>query len=172
MTKAYSYIRFSTPDQLKGDSLRRQTELSREYAESNDLEYDESLTIHDLGKSAYHSTHAKKGALKLFLDAIEEGRINKGSYLLVESLDRLSRDKVHVALSQFLLIINAGIVIVTLSDKRVYRLGQLELPELMYSIMDMSRAHKESEIKGSRIAASWSNKRKYINVHKLTARAP
>src|SRR5262245_52339556 len=30
--KAYSYLRFSTPDQMKGDSLRRQTELARRYA--------------------------------------------------------------------------------------------------------------------------------------------
>jgi len=29
--KAYSYIRFSTPEQLKGDSLRRQLESSRKY---------------------------------------------------------------------------------------------------------------------------------------------
>jgi|GEM_PF-5511149 len=32
MTKAYSYIRFSTPEQLKGDSLRRQKEASEQYA--------------------------------------------------------------------------------------------------------------------------------------------
>lgn len=30
--KAYSYLRFSTPDQMRGDSFRRQTELAREYA--------------------------------------------------------------------------------------------------------------------------------------------
>jgi DNA invertase Pin-like site-specific DNA recombinase len=29
---AYSYIRFSTPEQIKGDSLRRQVELSEAYA--------------------------------------------------------------------------------------------------------------------------------------------
>ena len=31
--KAYSYIRFSTPEQANGDSFRRQTELSNRYAE-------------------------------------------------------------------------------------------------------------------------------------------
>ena len=30
--KCYSYIRFSTPEQSKGDSLRRQLELSANYA--------------------------------------------------------------------------------------------------------------------------------------------
>jgi len=49
--KAYSYIRFSTPEQLKGDSLRRQLESSREYSifESGEISirayYKESLEI-------------------------------------------------------------------------------------------------------------------------------
>ena len=30
--KAYSYIRFSTPEQALGDSLRRQVQLAEEYA--------------------------------------------------------------------------------------------------------------------------------------------
>ena len=33
--KAYSYLRFSTPEQQKGDSKRRQVELARRYAESS-----------------------------------------------------------------------------------------------------------------------------------------
>ena len=31
--KAYSYVRFSTPGQAKGDSYRRQTEAANEYAQ-------------------------------------------------------------------------------------------------------------------------------------------
>lgn len=31
-TRAYSYLRFSTPEQLEGDSLRRQTALADSYA--------------------------------------------------------------------------------------------------------------------------------------------
>lgn len=172
MTKAYSYIRFSTPDQLKGDSLRRQADLSRKYAEDKGLEFDESLTIKDLGVSAYKSSNFKEGALGAFLQAVRSGRIDKGSYLLVESLDRLSRATVFVALGQFMSIIKDGIVIVTLSDQRVYKLGELDEQQLMFSIMDMSRAHRESEMKSKRIAASWKNKREHSNTRKLTARAP
>lgn len=172
MTKAYSYIRFSTPDQSKGDSLRRQADLSRQYAESNDLDYDESLTIKDLGISAYKSFNSKYGALGAFLEAVKKGRIEKGSYLLIESLDRLSRAAVYEAMTQFMNIINDGIVIVTLSDNMIYKAGALQERELMYSLMSMSRAHEESRMKGKRIAASWSNKRKNSNTQKLTARAP
>ncbi len=172
MTKAYSYIRFSTPDQMKGDSLRRQMEVSKKYAATNDLEFDESLTIKDLGISAYKSTNTKRGNLGLFLKAVESGRVDKGSYLLIESLDRLSRATVIEALTQFISIINDDIVIVTLVDDRTYKKGSINENELMFSLMSMSRAHEESKMKGYRISAAWSNKRKNSHIQKLTARCP
>jgi hypothetical protein len=46
--KAYSYLRFSTPDQAKGDSYRRQTEAANDYARANNLELDSELTFADL----------------------------------------------------------------------------------------------------------------------------
>src|SRR5262249_429406 len=49
--KAYSYLRFSTPEQMKGDSQRRQLEAARSYALEKGLELDEELTFHDLGVS-------------------------------------------------------------------------------------------------------------------------
>jgi hypothetical protein len=51
--RAYSYIRFSTPEQLKGGSLRRQAELTAKYALEHNLNLDESLTFRDLGVSAF-----------------------------------------------------------------------------------------------------------------------
>ena len=47
--KAYSYIRFSTPEQALGDSERRQVESARDYATAHGLELDESLTFADKG---------------------------------------------------------------------------------------------------------------------------
>ncbi|MEO6847619.1 MAG: recombinase family protein, partial [Chthoniobacterales bacterium] len=40
---AYSYVRFSTLDQQKGDSMRRQVERSERYAAENGLEIDREL---------------------------------------------------------------------------------------------------------------------------------
>jgi hypothetical protein len=51
MAKAYSYIRFSTALQAEGDSLRRQTELSSEYASKHNLFLDTSLNLFDQGIS-------------------------------------------------------------------------------------------------------------------------
>ena len=43
MTFAYSYIRFITPEQAKGDSLRRQIELREKYLAGKNLVLDETL---------------------------------------------------------------------------------------------------------------------------------
>lgn len=53
MARAYSYIRFSTEEQAKGDSLRRQLDLRHEYLKGKDLILDETLTMHDLGVSGF-----------------------------------------------------------------------------------------------------------------------
>src|SRR5437879_2330587 len=64
--KAYSYLRFSTPDQLKGDSQRRQLEAARSYAREQGLELDEELTFHDLGVTAFRGKNANVGMLARF----------------------------------------------------------------------------------------------------------
>jgi DNA invertase Pin-like site-specific DNA recombinase len=157
--KAYSYIRFSTPKQAQGDSYRRQLAKAREYCAEHDLTLVEE-TIDDHGMSAYRGANMTEGALGRFMDAVKSGAIEQGSYLLVESVDRLSRQAVEDALSQFLNLINAGIVVVTLDDKAVYRKGQVEAQNLLLSIMFMVRANNESQTKSDRSRQAWENGRK------------
>lgn len=173
--KAYSYIRFSTPEQLKGDSLRRQTEMSEKYAAEHGLMLDDSLRLQDLGVSAYSGEHrSDKGALGQFLKLVEKGKIEKGSVLLVENFDRLSRQEITIALQQFLDIINKGIKIVTLIDNREYteETVNANVGELIVSLTIMSRAHEESATKSRRLTAAWEGKRKKTGTMKLTARCP
>lgn len=56
MPTAYSYVRFSRPEQLRGDSLRRRPQAAEAWADKQGLELDESLT--DLGVSAYRALTA------------------------------------------------------------------------------------------------------------------
>ncbi|MGF6902910.1 recombinase family protein [Paraburkholderia sp. GAS348] len=172
MPTAYSYIRFSTPEQKKGDSLRRQKELSEQYAREHGLILDTSLHLHDLGVSAYDRSNVTRGALGAFLKAIDDGRVASGSYLLVESLDRLSRDRVIDALNQFLSILGKGITIVTLADGRIYTREGDNTTDLIVSITVMSRAHEESLTKSRRLKAAWQNKRARVAEKKMTARCP
>lgn len=149
----------STELQLKGDSRRRQLAASRAYAEAHNLDLTENTELEDIGISAFKGANVREGALGQFLASVKAGRIKPGSFLLVESLDRLSREQVLTAQSLFLSIIQSGINLVTLADNRVYRAGQTELADLIMSLVIMSSAHEESQTKSHRIAASWKNKR-------------
>jgi Resolvase, N terminal domain len=117
--RAYSYVRFSTPEQAKGASYERQIEMAQAYARERGLQLAET-TYKDLGVSAFRHKNAETGALRAFLKAVEDGDIPAGSYLLVESLDRLTREAILEAQSLFGLIISAGITIITLLDRKEY----------------------------------------------------
>ncbi|RYE75831.1 MAG: hypothetical protein EOP19_25395, partial [Hyphomicrobiales bacterium] len=160
MVKAYSYIRFSTPEQAKGDSLRRQLEGARKYCAEHGLELDDSLR--DLGRSAYRGVTSKKNsALGRFLQLVEDGEVPRGSFLIVESLDRLSREEVIDAALRLLALINAGITVVTLSDRQTYSRDGVRdnWTLLILSLSVMARAHEESKIKGQRVGKAWAQKR-------------
>jgi DNA invertase Pin-like site-specific DNA recombinase len=159
--KAYSYLRFSTPDQIKGDSFRRQSELSRRYADEHGLELDEALTFNDLGVSAFRGANAQEGQLGAFLTAVDQGKVRPGSTLLVESLDRLSRQSPYLAFRQLDSILRRGVKVVTLQDRKVYdaEQGELAFTDLMMSLMVMQRAHEESLTKSNRGKEAWKAKR-------------
>ena len=173
MPKAYSYLRFSTADQIHGDSLRRQTTLAKEWCLKNGIPLVDNYR--NLGVSAFRSKNADKGALKAFLDRVESRVIEPGSYLIVESLDRLSRTDITYALQMFLGLINAGIVVVTLADDRVYdrnRINDGNFTDLIISLTILSRANEESRMKSLRVGQAWAAKRAKINELKITAICP
>jgi DNA invertase Pin-like site-specific DNA recombinase len=162
----------STDLQLRGDSRRRQLDASKAYAQENGLDLLEEFQLEDIGISAFSGANVTDGALGKFLAAIEAGSVPAGSFLLVESLDRISRQSVQKSLTIFLRILDAGINLVTLSDKRVYEPGRVDVTELITSLVIMSRAHEESRTKSQRVAAAWKNKRNSAASQPLTAICP
>ncbi len=175
--KAYSYIRMSTDVQLKGDSLRRQLEASERYALDNNLELVDSIDgipLKDIGVSGFLGKNTHKGVLAVFLEALQLGKIEPNSVLLIESLDRLSRDKLTEALTQFLNILDHGIEIVTLADNQRYTKEIINHNQgtLIISLTIMFRANEESEIKSKRVRAAWSNKRNNATNKPMTSRCP
>jgi DNA invertase Pin-like site-specific DNA recombinase len=163
----------STDLQLKGDSRRRQLEASRAYAESEGLALADDAQLEDIGISAYRGANARDGALGQFLAAVRSGSVERGSYLIVESLDRLSREEILPAHTLFLSIVQAGINLVTLTDRRVYRGKTTNLVDMITSLVIMERAHDESKTKSMRVGAAWKNKRsKAVAGQPMTARCP
>jgi DNA invertase Pin-like site-specific DNA recombinase len=172
---AFSYLRMSTADQLEGDSKRRQLERSIAYARVNGLELaDASQFLEDIGVSAFKGNNVRDGALGRFLEAAEQKIIPEGSYLLVESLDRITRQEIRKSLMLFVRILDAGINIVTLQDNHVYfaKPDKSEEHSSIMSLLTMSRAHEESEIKSQRVGAAWANKRAQASSHPLTKWCP
>jgi DNA invertase Pin-like site-specific DNA recombinase len=175
--KVYSYSRWSTPEQAKGDSHRRQAEAAAKWAARHGYELDERLRITDEGVSAYRGGNALDGGLSRFLEACNKGLIDRGSFLLVESLDRISRMAPRRAQRLIDEIVDCGVTIVTLSDDQHYTADRLDNDPtaLLIALMVSWRAHEESKTKGRRVAAAWEQKRQRVRANpaeRLTRRGP
>lgn len=156
---AYSYLRFSTPEQSKGDSLRRQTALAEDYAKQHGLTLDKELNLRDLGVSAFRGDNAALGALGAFRRAISDGLVPRGSTLLVESLDRVSRQRARAAVRLLEEIVEAGVTVVTLNDGKAYTEASLDGTDFLMAILLFMRSHEESATKAKRLKAAWGAKR-------------
>lgn len=157
---AYSYIRFSTPAQAAGRSQARQIEACERYCEEHGLTLaqGEDYRFLDAGLSGWKGEHLEeKGQLSRFISLVKDGTIKPGSVLIVESLDRLSREEVMKALPTFLSLLAESIDIVTLTDQKVYRKGCSDL-DLIMSILIMSRANEESSTKSKRVRDAYAKK--------------
>ena len=172
--RAYSYTRWSTPEQSLGDSARRQIELAKRYAGKHGLVLDDTLRLSDEGVSGFRGANVRRGALGRFLKAVDDGDVPPGSYLLVESLDRVSRQNPWEALPILQQIINAEIVVCTLFNEKVYSLDDMRKNPMaiLESLFVMIRASEESETKSRRGKAVWVAKRSGASTQPLTARLP
>lgn len=155
--KAYSYIRFSSKRQERGDSLRRQLKNTVKWCEKNDYEL-QDLSFQDLGVSGFDGKNTTDGNLGLFKAMVENGTIPKNPTLIVESLDRLSRESVYKSFSRLSELIDAGISIVTIIDEQTYHSG-MDLGSMVISLSIMHRAHDESVHKSKRSKDAWDNKK-------------
>ena len=172
-TRAFSYVRFSSSAQEKGDSLRRQTQGSEDYAKRKGYLLDDSLNLLDLGVSAFRVRNVREGALSAFLEAIRRGRVPAGSVLIVESLDRLTRDQLSEALTLFMDIVRMGVRIATLTPEREYSKDSLnDIAALLEPLIIFVRAHEESKTKSERLSKAWQAKRSRLGQQILTSVCP
>jgi len=149
-TPVYAYIRMSTIEQAKGDSERRQLGQIERFLQENDGELVEPVFLDRL--SSFNGKNIKKGAIKDFLERVKNGQIEKGSVLVIESFDRISRQGGYLAHAVILDIIKNGVDIATLSPYKRYSINSenqfiegIEIQTLLY------RAHEESRTKSDRI---------------------
>jgi DNA invertase Pin-like site-specific DNA recombinase len=160
MTTAYAYTRFSTPAQAEGDSLRRQTAAADRYCAQHGLTLDTELNMTDLGVSAYRGSNRAKGALGAFLKALRDDLVEPGSYLLVEDIDRLTRQGGMEAIQLIGEITAAGVAVIELGTGMRYDAEAMQgLPGPLLALVKGYLGKEESRKKGERVAAAWAAKR-------------
>lgn len=95
MPIGYAYIRYSTRRQGADDkdSVTRQKASIRAIAARHGVEVPEENFFYENGVSAYTGENSKTGKLKDLIDQIENLSIAPGDFVFVESIDRLSRQR-------------------------------------------------------------------------------
>jgi hypothetical protein len=157
---AYSYIRFSSKPQEEGDSIRRQVEITRQWAEREGIHLDTSLQP-DKGISAFRGKNRDLGSLAAFLRLVETGRVLAGSYLVVEGLDRITRQEIQPALLLILNLLQKGIRIVQLKPVEIVYDHKSDTTPIILMIVELSRGHSESAMKSVRVGEAWAERRKH-----------
>ncbi|HEY0970906.1 MAG TPA: recombinase family protein, partial [Gemmatimonadales bacterium] len=176
--KVYSYLRWSTREQEEGDSERRQLEAAQAFAAEKGMVVDEELR--DDGKSAFYGKNilegAQAGALGRFLERIALGDIAPGSVLVLENLDRMSRQVPHLALGVLSRIIEAGVAVHTTNDHQTYTKevmrGPNGLSSLLIALLAFNTAHQESEKKRRRLQDVWRQKRLNASKRPMFGKGP
>lgn len=164
MPKIWPYIRFSSEEQKKGDSLRRQQELIDRFAARPEIvaegaTIDTSLDLNDLGVSGYTGKNIAKGRFKAFLDALDTGIVKPGDYLAVEALNRVTRLDPMESLPILLDLMRRGVKIAITANSQIYSHGG-DITQLYIALGELQRAFSESQEKGRRVRDAWDSKKK------------
>jgi DNA invertase Pin-like site-specific DNA recombinase len=131
--------------------------MARAYCERHGLTLDLSVTYEDLGVSAWTGENRTAGMLGAFLQAVKDGTVKRGSKLLVEQLDRVSRQTARRAARALEDIVEAGVSVVTLDDEKEYTAAMLDDPLTFITVvLSFMRAHDESLQKSRRVRAAWT----------------
>lgn len=170
--KCYPYVRFSSTRQEDGSTRTRQNELIDAFVSLHGLEVDRHLE--DAGTSAYHGKNASaEGVLGQFLQEVRKGEIERGSYLLIENFDRLSRDKIVRSNKIFTDLLFSGIRIVILDRNKVYDADNLDFGDWINALVEFERANAESKRKSDFSSKAWKyNREKMRDGEIVTKKVP
>lgn len=146
--QSYIYRRFSTDEQEHGaaDTLLRQTLACEAFiAQKGWAAAGPPLT--DKGKSAFNGHHLLPDAeLGKFVAAVHRGEITKGSVLVAERLDRLSRLPVPATMAWIHSLTSAGILIAIADTNDVYGVDQ-SMESFLTTAIRAGVSHEESRKK-------------------------
>ncbi|MGK0379025.1 MAG: hypothetical protein ACJA1Z_002848 [Patiriisocius sp.] len=161
MRKAYLYQRFSSEVQRGNSSEERQLDLQLQWLEENKdraIQAEGKIMLDD-GFSAYKGEHLKYGDLGKFFIAIDNGLVERGSFLLVENFTRLTRFDITPSEDLVKKLWAADITIVTVSDGTEYiPADSNDAVTRSRLLFEFDRAFKEIEWHKKKIAYSYTKR--------------
>ncbi|WP_333605177.1 recombinase family protein [Novosphingobium sp.] len=160
MLPAFIYARFSSLEQAKGHSLERQLEDGRAHIGRNGWEYHEDRELRDEGRSAFSGENRQPGsALYDFEQQTLAGAFKTGVVLVVENIDRLTRQGYEQAFDLLRQLTQNGVTVATTQDNQIYPAGdRIDMAKVMMVIIKAELALDESTKKSKRIKAVWKHK--------------
>ena len=127
--------------------------------------------VRRLGLSAFKGDHIRKGPLGKFIGLVDGGEVLAGSWLIVEDIDRLTRQAHSDAYSLCLTLIRRGITIATMMDGEVYDIDGIDrsLEKRLKLMLRLDAAHEYSVKLSDRISAKWESRREAMRAGKGVA---
>ncbi len=165
MALVFSYVRFSHKQQSAGDSVRRQNAMRSAWmARFPQHTLDTSVRLKDYGVSAFKGKNLdpETGDLGKFIALANQPKspIPRGSILLLERLDRFSRQRTSKAYRAFCELVECGITIQTLDPEMTIDKNTIDdMPVVISVIVQLQLAYEQSREKTKRIGAAWKAKR-------------
>ena len=150
---ALSYGRVSSERQLSGQGLRRQRDGNYAWIGKHpELHIRIDGVMEDRARSAWKGDHVLKddAALGKIVEMVKSGELRPPFMLIVEALDRLSRENPWLAQERLAGLVNRGVLVATTKDDKIYHRNS-DMADLILSIVYMAGAHAESESKSQRV---------------------
>ena len=151
---ALVYARFSSTEQAQGNSLERQFGFADKFAADNNLVVEDRIS--DEGKSAFHGKNRESGAALFEFEREAREGLHRGKVLLVENIDRLSRQGVKAATKLIWALNECGVDVVTWHDGKAYKAdSDNDMIDLFSGAMAADLAYKEALKKSQRGKDNW-----------------
>jgi len=167
---AFSYRRWSRTHQGYGSSESRQTAELDSFCDQHGLQLSEK-SFTDAGVSGFTGSNSSEGSeLHAFLNAVKEGVIPKGSWLLIDSFDRLTRLPLGSAQKLVADILSNDISIGVLSTGESFHQEDAnDFSKHIRVALALDIAYQESKTRSRRSAGSWDKVRKEARSGKVNS---
>lgn len=172
-TPCIIYIRFSSKRQEKGDSYERQRDDCRAYAEAKGWTVVEE--VEDLGRSAWTGDNLNGGRLGELASRVRAGEVDPGTIILVEKLDRLSRQQPRKTQRWMEDMADAGIEFATIMPNKHYTRSSFDgsnVIDVLEVLLGAKAANDYSEHLSDRVNSAWIKKINRVDDPLITRKVP